>query len=243
MLEEELEKTLNVCEIYRTFSGEGKTKGLPVGVVRLVGCNLRCTYCDSKYAYEQLSGKEPSTIIDIIETLENRLQCDRMLLTGGEPLLQENSLILLRAWLEVTDRDVRSELVYLKERRSVIIETNGSLSIEPYMLGDSHPTAISVCMDVKCPSSGMLHRMHWPNMKVIRRNVDEVKFVIGDRQDFEFAVKTVQDFDLSDTCAVFSPVWGKLALDHLADWMLEAKVDARFSPQLHKIVWGSQRRR
>lgn len=241
MLEEELEKTLNVCEIYRTFSGEGKTKGLPVGVVRLVGCNLRCAYCDSMYAYNQQPGEEPSTIMDIIEVLENQLQCDRMLLTGGEPLLQENSLLLIRAWLEAPE----------KERRSVIIETNGSLSIRPYLPDSLDPTVadesycrrLSICMDVKCPSSKMLRHMNWSNMLLIRRNIDEVKFVIADQQDFEFAVKTVQDFDLSDTCAVFSPVWGKLDLEHLAEWMLDAKANARFSPQLHKIIWNNQRGR
>ena len=215
-------KKIKINEIYYTFSGEGKTKGLPVVIVRTTGCNLKCSYCDSRYAYEE--GTE-LTFDEIVQKINyEKYKCGRILLTGAEPLMSPYCLDLVK-YLDIV-------LFF-----DVILETNGSLSIEEVL-----PFVDIVCMDVKCPSSDMSDKMYWKNLENIREQ-DEVKFVIGDRKDYNFAKDVMKKYCcyVSENQCVFSPVWGKIEPKTLAEWILEDKLDVRFSLQMHKIIWGDKR--
>lgn len=215
-------KKININEIYYTFSGEGKTKGLPVVIVRFAGCNLRCSYCDSKYAYEE---GEELTFDEIVKRIkECNNDCYRVLLTGGEPLMSPHCLDLVK-YLDI-------ELSF-----EVILETNGSLPIKEYLSFTS-----IICMDVKCPSSGMSDKMNLENLEYICEQ-DEVKFVIGNREDYDFAKNIVMNHSVISTeQCVFSPVWGKIEPKTLAEWILEDKLDVRFSLQMHKVIWDKDKR-
>lgn len=215
-------KKIKVNEIYYTFSGEGSTSGLSVVIIRTTGCNLRCSYCDSVYSYEEgeeLTFKEINKRIDY-----KKYKCSRVLLTGGEPLLAPYCFDLIK-YLDTLFFDI-------------ILETNGSLPIEKVL-----PFVKTICMDIKCPSSGMVKKMHWENLEQIRVNQDEVKFIIGNREDYDFAKEIVQR-----CCAIqrhqfiFSPIWGKMDLATLAKWILDDKLNVRYSLQMHKVIWDKDKR-
>lgn len=213
-------KKIKINEVYYTFSGEGKTKGLPVVIVRTTGCNLKCSYCDSRYAYEE---GEELTYDEVVKRI-NQYNCRRILLTGGEALIVPNCLDFV-------------EYLRMEHAFDIILETNGSCSIKKYL-----PWVDIVCMDIKCPSSGMHHYIHWKNLEYIR-DQDEIKFVISDRKDYDFAksiIEKYQDF-LFNSQYVFSPVWGKIEPKTLAEWILEDRLDVRFSLQEHKVIWGDKR--
>lgn len=210
--------TLIVNEIYRTISGEGGSAGRACTIVRLTGCNLRCAWCDTAYAWEE--GREMS--IDEILTEVERLGGGLVLVTGGEPLLQDATPELLRRLC-----DAGCE---------VLLETNGSLDIG---VVDSR---VVRCMDIKCPGSGQGDSFRRGNLDCLRKT-DEVKFVLADRADYEFAREFIRAYDLTSRCEVFiTPAAGRLEQAELAEWIPADGLKVRLGLQLHKIIWPDAER-
>lgn len=202
-----------VNEIFLSIQGESTRAGLPCAFVRLTGCNLRCGWCDTAYAFYQ--GRRMS-VEDVLAEVAG-LGCPLVEVTGGEPLAQRESLVLMAA---LVDRGYR-----------VLLETGGSLPICDV------PEGVIRILDVKCPGSGEAHRNHWENLDNLRAG-DEVKFVIASREDYLWAVACVRERELAGRSAVlFSAVHGGLSAGDLAQWMLEDGVPARLQIQLHKVLW------
>jgi 7-carboxy-7-deazaguanine synthase len=205
-----------VNEIFYSIQGEGVDAGLPTIFIRLTGCNLRCSYCDTKYAYYE--GMEWAAE-DILKKIKE-WKCKRICITGGEPLLQENVYDLID--------------LLLKEKYEVSIETNGSIEISKLV-----KRKVVIKMDVKLPSSGMYNKMRMGNIKLLR-NQDELKFVIENKEDYNCAKEIIEKY--KPRChIIMQPVWKKLDAAKLAEWILEDDIDARLSMQLHKILWGEKR--
>ncbi|MBI5747110.1 MAG: radical SAM protein [Nitrospirae bacterium] len=207
-----------VNEIFRSIQGESTYAGLPTTFIRTTGCNLRCRWCDTKYAYEDGTAMTVDDIADKVKRLGSGL----VEITGGEPLLQEGVGGLMRHLLD--------------NGFIVMIETNGSLDI-----GKIDKRAIIV-MDVKCPGSGMSERMRWENLDVLDRK-DQVKFVIADRADYVWTLDLLGRYKrLLDQTVLFSPVFGLMPLDDLASWILEDNINVRLHLQMHKYIWEPNRR-
>lgn len=205
---------LKVNEIFKSIQGESSYSGLPCIFIRLTGCNLRCVYCDTEYAFYE--GKELSVnqIMDAISPYEIKLAE----ITGGEPLLQDDVYPLMDALIE--------------KGYKVLLETGGSLSIEKV------PGPVIKIMDLKCPGSGEASKNNFKNLKLLTRN-DEVKFVILDREDYLWSKETLHRHNIPQKASViFSPVYDKLSLKDLAEWVLEDELPVRLQTQLHKIIWG-----
>jgi 7-carboxy-7-deazaguanine synthase len=211
---------LKVNEIFFSIQGESSYAGRPCAFVRLTGCNLRCIYCDTQYAYED------GTWLEIPEILRqvSLFNCRLVEITGGEPLLQEQTPELIATLLD--------------QAFTVLLETNGSRDI-----GVVDERCIRI-MDIKCPSSGESKKNHLKNLKKMTPH-DEIKFVIGSREDYEYA-----KFILS-TCLphrnhlkppLLSPVFGKIDTQMLAQWILQDRLDVRLQIQLHKLIWGPEQR-
>jgi 7-carboxy-7-deazaguanine synthase len=211
--------TLMVNEIFYSIQGESSWTGLPFIFVRLTGCNLRCRYCDTRYAYEEGAPWSIEAIVDQVK----RFACRRVTLTGGEPLLQAECPELV------------SHL--LAQGLLVTLETNGSQDI-----GRVSASCIKI-MDLKCPSSCMQDNNRWANLELLTP-VDEVKFIIADRTDFEFALAAMERIGdkIPATHRLLSPAYGEVEPAQLARWMLDAHVDARMQVQLHKVIWPSSHR-
>jgi 7-carboxy-7-deazaguanine synthase len=204
---------LKVNEIYYSVQGESSMAGLPCVFVRLTYCNLRCTYCDTEYAFYE--GKDYS--IDEIVAEVKKFGCNLVEVTGGEPLFQEECYPLMERLCE--------------EGYSVMVETGGSLPIKTI------DQRVKIIMDLKCPSSGMLKKNMYENIDYIKPT-DEVKFVIGTREDYEWSREIVQNHKLSEKAEViFSVVFGKLEPVRLVEWILEDKLKVRFQLQMHKFIW------
>jgi 7-carboxy-7-deazaguanine synthase len=211
---------LKVNEIFYSIQGESTYTGLPCVFVRLTGCNLRCSYCDTRYAFDQGEELEIAPIVERVVAY----QCDLVEVTGGEPLVQDETPSLIHRLLQ-TGVDV-------------LMETNGSLDI-----GCIDPRCVRI-MDIKCPSSGEAGRNLWENLTRLTVK-DELKFVIGDREDYEYAKQLLKAMDKDHVikCPVhFSPVFGVMRPDSLAEWILEDHLQVRLSLQLHKLIWGPERR-
>ncbi len=205
--------TIVVNEIFRSIQGESTYAGLPTTFIRTTGCNLRCSWCDTKYAYENGTGMTVNAITDKVANLGSGL----VEITGGEPLLQEGVGGLARHLLD--------------SGFNVMIETNGSIDIGKI---DKRATII---MDVKCPGSGMSERMRWENLDVLDRK-DQVKFVIADRADYVWILDLLGRYKrLLDQTILFSPAFGLMPPDDLASWILEDKIDVRLHLQTHKYIW------
>lgn len=205
---------LKINEIFKSIQGESSHAGFPCIFVRLTGCNLRCTYCDTEYAF--YDGKEMS-VADIVKAVEG---CGISLveITGGEPLLQKEVYSLMQALLE--------------KKYSVMLETGGSLSL------DAVPEAVIKIMDLKCPSSGEEPRNHYANLGQLTFQ-DEVKFVIQTREDYDWCKKVLTEYSIPEkTQVLFSPVYEKLDLKDLAKWILEDNLRVRLQTQLHKVIWS-----
>lgn len=204
---------MRIIEIFHSLQGEGPQTGLRTSFIRTARCNLRCTWCDTPYSFGP--GKERSipSILEEIAPHRTRHAC----LTGGEPLLQRESV----------------ELVEALARRGydTVIETGGSLDVSPYLpLPRTH-----LSVDVKCPSSKMERKMRWENLPLLRRR-DTLKFVIADRGDYDYAKRVL----LERPCqaeVIFQPVWGS-SPGELADWVLADHLEARVLLQEHKVLWG-----
>ena len=211
-------KQLKINECFLSIQGESTFAGLPCVFLRLSGCPLSCSWCDTEYAkdegeylsFDRIIKKLLSFDVDLIEV------------TGGEPLAQEPTLELLQS---LCDRGL-----------AVLLETSGALDISQV------DPRVHVIMDIKCPGSGMTGRMHWPNLKSLLPH-HEVKFVCQDRQDYEFARKITKDNDLGNKVTVlFSTVTGRLAPKDLVAWVLEDRLRARFQLQMHKYIWPPDQR-
>jgi 7-carboxy-7-deazaguanine synthase len=209
---------LKINEIYYSIQGESTKAGLPCVFVRLTFCNLRCTYCDSEYAFYE--GKDLSNE-DIIREVR-KYNCPLVEITGGEPLFQEESLILMK---ELADNGFE-----------VLLETGGSLPVK------NIDPRVKIIMDLKTPSSGMLKNNMYENLDHLK-NDDEVKFVIGSREDYLWSKKIVEKYSLNKKNNVlFSVVFGKLLPVELVNWILEDKLNVRFQLQMHKFIWKPEER-
>jgi len=213
------ETQLEIAELFYSIQGESSYAGYPCFFIRLAGCNLRCTFCDTRYAYEEDHPRRNiGEILTELEKYPNAL----VEVTGGEPLLQDGVYPLM------------DEL--LAAGRTVLLETNGSMSLKAV------PERVIKIMDLKCPDSGMHEYMDFNNILLLNRS-DEVKFVISSRQDYDWAVKTVSDHALQDvTTVTFSPVTETLSPADLAGWILEDNLPVRLRLQLHTIIWPDRTR-
>jgi 7-carboxy-7-deazaguanine synthase len=210
-----MESTLLIAEIFRSIQGESTRAGVPCAFVRLAGCDLRCSYCDTK---EALSGGKRLPLSAIVETVGS-FSTNLVEITGGEPLLQPEVHVLMGRL---------ADLGHL-----VLLETSGAHDISGV-----DPRVIRI-IDIKCPSSGEAGRNRWSNFDCPRES-DEVKFVIADRIDFDWARAQVARLGLSRKCTVlFSPVWEALPARTLAEWVLDSGLNVRVQPQLHKLLWGA----
>jgi 7-carboxy-7-deazaguanine synthase len=208
------ENTLNITEIFYSIQGEALEVGLPTVFIRLTGCPLRCGYCDTTYAFK---GNNPMNIDQIIEKVRE-FPTHQVCVTGGEPLAQKNVHLLL------------NDLV--KNKYQVSLETSGSIDISEV----NH--AVSIVMDVKTPSSGEKHQNLISNLQYIKSS-DQIKFVIGDMDDFRWTEEFIQNKSLEGNILI-SPVFGQVDLRDLADWLMQSKIKARLQVQLHKIIWGDE---
>jgi len=205
---------MQVTEIFHSIQGESTYAGLPCAFVRLTGCPLRCGWCDSEYTFY---GGERMTIEQVLERVKS-YPTKLVEITGGEPLAQKEVYPLTERLLT---------LGY-----TVLIETSGSFDI-------SHLNPRVICiMDLKAPGSGHEHSNHWENIRQLKPE-DQVKFVIADRQDFDWACGVIERYSLTRRVTVlFSPAWGLCDPKDLAAWILQSGVDARMQLQLHKYIWG-----
>jgi len=205
---------IEICELFYSIQGESSYAGYPCFFIRFAGCNLRCTYCDTRYAYE--GEHQPYSMEQILAELE-KYPGIMVEITGGEPLLQEAVYPLFEQLL-ATDR-------------IVLLETNGSISLEKV------PENIVKIMDVKCPGSSMHEKMNFENFGFITPQ-DEIKFVISSRADYLWAKQLVSTYDLpTRTTVTFSPVTSQIAPAELAGWILDDLLPVRLRLQLHTILW------
>ena len=207
--------TLKVNEIFYSIQGESTYAGQPCVFIRLTGCNLRCSYCDTTYAYDEGSFMELTEIVEGVKKFE----CSLVEITGGEPLLQDETTKLITVLLDLGF--------------NVLLETNGSKDI-----GIVDRRCIKI-MDIKCPSSKEEKNNKLENLKKLNKG-DELKFVIEDRIDYEFAVGILSDIPEKtrvEICVNFSPGFGSIAPRELAEWILKDKLDVRLNLQLHKFIW------
>jgi 7-carboxy-7-deazaguanine synthase len=209
---------MKISEIFTSIQGESSFAGLPCTFIRFTGCNLRCHYCDTPYALEGGIELEPDQVVNKVR--ESGISLNEI--TGGEPLLQEESYFLIR--------------LLLNEGNTVLLETNGSIAL------DRVDRRVVKIMDMKCPSSGMTEHMDFLNINYLSHQ-DEVKFVIGNRQDFDWARNIITDYALIDRCKVLiSPLQPHLEARQVAQWILEEKLPVRLQLQLHKIIWPTKDR-
>ena len=204
---------MKISEIFTSIQGETSFVGLPFTFVRLTGCNLRCSYCDTQYAYEE--GTEYS--LDAVVAEVNKRAVSRAVITGGEPLLQDETYILCSRLLDAGF--------------TVLLETNGSIVIK-YVDQRVHRI-----LDLKCPGSGMDKYMNLQNVDYLTVR-DEIKFVISHREDFEWALEILKQHELQGRAHVlFSPVSDRLHPQELAEWILQEKLNVRLQLQIHRYIW------
>jgi 7-carboxy-7-deazaguanine synthase len=209
---------MRVTEIFHSIQGESSYAGQPCVFVRLTGCPLRCTWCDTTYAFH---GGQDGSIDDVLAKV-HRYGCRLVEVTGGEPLAQPESLPLMARLCDAG--------------YTVLLETSGAIDIAPV------DPRVHVILDIKCPGSDMTDRMHWPNLSRLAAK-DEAKFVLADRADYDWARETLARHELANRCTVlFSPVFGSLDMRELAEWILADRLPVRFQLQMHKYIWVSDMR-
>ncbi len=209
---------LKINEIFLSIQGESTYSGCPCVMVRLTGCNLRCTYCDTEFAFYE---GEERQVEDILMQIEE-FRCSLVCITGGEPLMQADVFPLMDA--------------SIRRGNTVLLETNGSLSLE------NVPDKVITIMDIKTPDSGCEGHTLYDNIRFLGKG-DEAKFVICSRHDYLWAVRTMRKRHLGSICTVlFSPAWGLLDPGLLANWIIEDRVPVRFQLQLHKMIWPGEKR-
>lgn len=216
-----LSKTLNINEMFFSIQGEGTRSGLPCIFIRLHGCKLRCSYCDTPYALNKNVGGNLMTLQAILDYIQSK-SCSFVEFTGGEPLEQENVFDFFTYLIDIG--------------KTVAIETAGHITLKNV---DSRVVKI---LDVKCPSSNMTKFNLYDNFEYIDAK-DEVKFVIGTEEDFNFALELCNQYDLTNkTTVLFSPVFSKISYKSLAEKILETGKNIRFQIQLHKYIWDPSTR-
>jgi len=209
---------LKINEIFYSIQGESSLAGLPCIFIRLTYCNLRCSYCDTEYAFYEGSDYSIEEILAEIK----KYDCNLVEITGGEPLVQKEALPLMKILCD-SDYDV-------------IIETGGSLPIKEI------DKRVKIIMDLKCPSSKMAEKNLYENIYFLRLN-DEVKFVIGNREDYDWSKSIIEKYSLIEKCSVlFSNVFEELKPIQLAEWILEDNLKVRFQIQMHKYIWDPKKR-
>jgi 7-carboxy-7-deazaguanine synthase len=210
---------LTVFEIYRSIQGESTHAGRPCVFVRLAACDLRCVWCDTPYAF---TGGRKMTVAEVMHAVDEA-GGDLVEVTGGEPLLQRDAIALLEA-LVTSGRDV-------------LLETGGHMPV------DDVPDEVVTILDVKCPGSGEAGKMHWPNLDQLSSR-DEVKFVVADRTDADYAFDVIRRHDLAKRSAavLVSPVHGALDPAELARWILDTRLPVRLQLQAHKYIWSPETR-
>ena len=208
--------SLVINEIFHSIQGESSHMGRPCVFVRLTYCNIRCSYCDTEYAFYE--GKEMS-IDEILETVR-RYECKLVEVTGGEPLFQENVHELMKR--------------LCNEGFEVLLETGGSLDISCV------DARVKRIVDFKCPSSKMMKKNLWENVNNLKAG-DEVKFVISNREDYDWAKEIIQKHQIEKRCPILmSVVFGELEPIQLAEWILEDKLNVRYQLQMHKYIWSPE---
>ena len=204
---------LKINEIYRSIQGESSKAGLPCVFVRLTYCNLRCSYCDTEYAF--YDGKDLS--VEEIVAEVKKYDCKLVEITGGEPLFQDESNELMKRLCD--------------EGFDVMLETGGSLPIK------NIDKRVMIILDLKCPSSKMMKKNLYENLDFIKPT-DEIKFVIGTREDYDWTKDILKKYELEKKCNIlFSVVFGALEPAKLVEWMLEDNLNVRFQLQMHKFIW------
>ena len=204
---------LRVNEIYHSIQGESSKSGLPCVFVRLTYCNLRCTYCDTEYAFYEGEDKSIEKILNEVK----KYNCKLVEVTGGEPLVQKETLELMKR--------------LCNEGFDVMLETGGSLPIKDI------DERVLIIMDLKCPSSKMEKKNLYENINFLKPT-DELKFVIGNREDYDWSKKIISEYDLKDKSKIlFSVVFGELEPVSLVNWIIEDKLDVRYQLQMHKYIW------
>jgi 7-carboxy-7-deazaguanine synthase len=211
---------LRVTEIFRSIQGESTHAGRPCAFVRLTGCPMRCTWCDSEYTF---TGGERMTLDEVLDQVR-AFGCRLVEVTGGEPLAQSEAFGLIERLCD--------------EGYEVLIETGGYVSTEKV------DERARIILDVKCPASGEAGRNHWQNLARLRADRDEVKFVVADESDWDYAREVIERFDLERRAraVLISPVWGEIDLRRLADLVAASGLDVRMQLQMHKQIWGAQAR-
>lgn len=207
---------LRITEIFFSIQGESTHAGRPCVFVRLTGCNLRCSWCDSAYTF---TGGERMSLEEVLAQVRS-YGCKLVEVTGGEPLAQSEAFELIEA--------------LCAEEYEVLIETSGSIDVTPV------DRRAKLILDVKCPGSGEVEKNRWSNLDQLRPH-DEIKFVIADRADYEWARDLIAERKLDRWTVLLSPVWGRMEPQSLAEWMLADRLPARFQTQLHKHIWGADR--
>ncbi len=204
---------LKVNEIYYSIQGESSKSGLPCVFVRLTYCNLRCTYCDTEYAFYEGEDKSIAEIINEVK----KYNCKLIEVTGGEPLVQKECLELMKKLCD--------------EGFDVMLETGGSLPIKDV------DNRVLIIMDLKCPSSKMEKKNLYENINYLKPK-DELKFVIGNREDYDWSKEIISKYDLINKSEIlFSVVFGELEPVTLVNWIIEDKLDVRYQLQMHKYIW------
>jgi len=204
---------LKVNEIFFSIQGESSRAGLPCVFVRLTYCNLRCSYCDTEYAFYEGSDFSTDEIINKVKSYS----CNLVEITGGEPLMQNECLNLMK---KLCDSGF-----------DVMLETGGSLPI------DSVDPRVMIIMDLKCPSSGMMKKNLYDNIELLKK-IDEVKFVISNREDYDWSKEILTKYQINKKCDIlFSVVFGLLEPITIVNWILEDKLNVRFQLQMHKFIW------
>ncbi len=215
----EHEKTLTINEIYRSIQGESTWAGRPCVFVRLTFCDLRCSYCDTEYAFYE--GKK-QTLTEVVTAVQS-YDCSLVEVTGGEPLLQKNVLALMTL---LADAGL-----------TVLLETSGAHDISPV------DPRVHRIMDLKTPGSGETARNLFSNVEHLTSR-DEVKFVVGSREDYEWSRGAVQKFNLANRCGavLFSPIFGRIDPQQIVEWILADNLPVRFQLQMHKFIWTPTKR-
>ena len=212
---------MQVTEIFFSIQGESSYAGRPCVFVRTTGCNLRCDWCDTEYSFH---GGEEMSVDEVLDEVERvGPGCGLVELTGGEPLLQHDVGELARSLLE--------------RGYTVLCETGGSVPV------DRVPPEVVKVMDLKCPGSGEEEANDWSNLELLEPGRDELKFVIRDRRDYEWALDRVRERELADRFTVhFSPVHGEMNRRELSEWILEDGAPVRLNLQIHKFIWDPETR-
>jgi 7-carboxy-7-deazaguanine synthase len=217
-IDHSLEQKIKINEIFYSIQGESSFAGLPCIFIRFTNCNLRCNYCDTEYAFYE--GSE-LTILEIINHIK-QYDCKLVEITGGEPLIQKNIYFLIH------------ELI--KNDYEVLLETGGHVDIGKVN------KKVTIIMDIKCPSSGESKKNLWSNLEKLNPST-EIKFVIRNKNDFDWAVSIIEKYKLNqNNIVLFSPVFGELDNENLANWILKSKLRIRMQLQTHKYIWDSNKK-